>query len=436
MSLSALVPLLLLVCSVQANFYSIVVNYYPSGNDSTGSSTGILYYKLGYSFCLNSVPYYIDGQPLVLQKVDEPINGEWCQTEGVISKYFSSNSMFSIPASGIDWIFGIKNGIVSFQIQALVELRIRSDIGKANTSPQTTIIPAIRVPSNCPRNLSLLMFDPDGDIVKCRNGDASLSECRPCTPPSVLSLSPSSCTLSFSPTNSSDEGPYAVQLMIEDFPRQNITLTQTNGTQTIITTNDAISKMPVQFVVRVDPAAPSCTEGLFLPMFLPPTPAHRTQLYTSVNQTLAISIKAQTLNSTISELLFSAPHTVTESQTGPGEFTLTWTPSDSVAGQSHPICFVVQAVLGAAKYHSELRCVIATVRKASPTTSPNTPEYVAALKMKLSSTVDLSQINRDVFLNQIKQKLESYGLPDDVSLRLINSVPQIGVTAASSNSTR
>lgn len=34
------------------------------------------------------------------------------------------------------------------------------------------------------------MFDPDGDIVKCRNGDASLSECSPCTPPSVLSLSP------------------------------------------------------------------------------------------------------------------------------------------------------------------------------------------------------------------------------------------------------
>lgn len=51
-------------------------------------------------------------------------------------------------------------------------------------------------------------------------------------------------------------------------------------------------------VVSVDPAVPSCTEGLFLPMFLPPTPAHRTQLYTYVNQTLAISIKAQTLNST------------------------------------------------------------------------------------------------------------------------------------------
>lgn len=38
MSLSALVLLLLLVC-VQANFYGIVVNYYPSGNNSTGAST-------------------------------------------------------------------------------------------------------------------------------------------------------------------------------------------------------------------------------------------------------------------------------------------------------------------------------------------------------------------------------------------------------------
>lgn len=59
-----------------------------------------------------------------------------------------------------------------------------------------------------------------------------------------------SCTLSFRPTDSSNEGPYAVQLVMEDFPRQNITLTQTNGTQTNLTTNNAISKIPVQFVIR------------------------------------------------------------------------------------------------------------------------------------------------------------------------------------------
>ncbi|MED6237439.1 hypothetical protein ATANTOWER_024960, partial [Ataeniobius toweri] len=111
-----------------------------------------------------------------------------------------------------------------------VELRNRSDIGKPNTSPQTTILPALRVPSNCQRNIDLLAFDPDGDTVKCRYGNTSDSECNPCTPPSVLSLSPS-CSLSFSPTNSSTELPYAVQLVMEDFPTQSITLTQTNGSQ-------------------------------------------------------------------------------------------------------------------------------------------------------------------------------------------------------------
>lgn len=46
-----------------------------------------------------------------------------------------------------------------------------------------------RVPSNCPRDFNLLAFDPDGDEVKCRYGKKTLSECNPCTPPSVLNLS-------------------------------------------------------------------------------------------------------------------------------------------------------------------------------------------------------------------------------------------------------
>ncbi|KAG8006035.1 hypothetical protein GBF38_005155 [Nibea albiflora] len=105
------------------------------------------------------------------------------------------------------------------------------------------------------------------------------------------------CTLSFSPTNSSNEGPYAVQLVMEDFPRQQITLFQTNGSQVVKTVNDAIGKIPIQFVLRVDPVVPSCTEGLYLPKFLPPTPANRAQLYAPVSQTLEISINAEANNS-------------------------------------------------------------------------------------------------------------------------------------------
>lgn len=49
--------------------------------------------------------------------------------------------------------------------------------------------------------------------------------------------------------------------------------------------------------ILVDPAVPSCTEGLFLSLFLPPTPANGAQPYTPVGQTLEISIKAEATNS-------------------------------------------------------------------------------------------------------------------------------------------
>lgn len=56
---------------------------------------------------------------------------------------------------------------------------------------------SLRVPTNCRRDFSLLAFDPDGDEVKCRYGNAALSECNTCTPPTVLSLSSvsSNCAL-------------------------------------------------------------------------------------------------------------------------------------------------------------------------------------------------------------------------------------------------
>ncbi|KAL4007489.1 hypothetical protein ACER0C_001341 [Sarotherodon galilaeus] len=413
MSLSLL--LLLLVYSTQAtHFYGTVMTYYPGDTYADGSVMVNIRYKLNFHQCTDSDTWScLSGDcgsgNNTLYEVKQESSGEWCQTEGIMTQWAPSNAPFKLWLNSGNWINGIVNGIVSWRAVTLVELRNRSDTGKANSSPQTTNIPAVRVPSNCKRNFVLLAFDPDGDVVKCRNGDALLSECIPCTPPSVLSLSPS-CTLSFRPTNSSNEGPYAVQLVMEDFPRQNITLTQTNGTQTNLTTNNAISKIPVQFVIRVDPAVPSCTDGLYLPKFLPPTPANGAQLYTPVGQTLEISIKAEATNSMISELLYSGPYTLFQNKTGPGEFILTWTPSESETGESHPICFVVQAVSGIAKYHSDFRCVIVTVEKV----------YVAALSARISFSLPFTADNvNSVIIQKIKEELEKQGLPPDASLRLV-----------------
>ncbi|XP_019207418.1 uncharacterized protein LOC109197005 isoform X1 [Oreochromis niloticus] len=461
MSLSVTSLVLLMVCGTQAShFLGTVMTYYPKDTFANGSVTVTLRYKLNFHGCTADNWLCLSGdcgtETHTLYVVKQESSGDWCQREGIMTRQVSSNAPFELWLNSAAWISNINN-IVSWRAVTRVELRNRSDTGKANTSPQTTILPAVRVPSNCQRDFSLLMFDPDGDKVKCRYGNSSLSECNPCTPPSVLSLSSSSCTLSFSPTSSSNEGSYVVQLVMEDFPRQTITLTQTNGTQTTITTNDAISKIPIQFALKVDPAVPSCTEGLFLPTFLPPTPANRAQLYNNVSQTLEINITAEALNSTISELLYSGPYSLISSTSGPGQFTLRWTSSESEGGQSLPICFVVQAVSGGTKYHSELRCVTVTVANRPiitttttvpattttntpsttlPTsTTPSEPSYVAVFQMKITSLVDLSKIDRDTFLTQIKNLLISKGLPQHMIVRLISSKPQIGPTAAPSTGT-
>ncbi|XP_042256387.1 mucin-5AC-like isoform X2 [Thunnus maccoyii] len=324
--LHLLLLLLLLVCSSQAShFYGTVMTYYPKNTHADGSVTVVVRYKSNSHSCTKEAWTCLSGncgnESLVTGNIDEE-SGAWCQTEGISTRLVPSNAPFQLV-----------------------------------------------VPSNCLRDFNLLAFDPDGDEVKCRYGNDTLQECNPCTPPSVLNLS-SSCTLSFSPTSSSNEGAYVVQLVMEDFPRETIKLIQTNGSQEVKTTSNAISKIPVQFALKVDPVVPSCTEGIYLPKFLPPTPANRAQLYTPASQTLEIRINAQANNSTISELLFSGPHNIDETTLGTGQFILRWTPSESENGKSYPVCFVVQAKLNSAKYHSEFRCVIVTVGTEPITTTP------------------------------------------------------------------
>ncbi|XP_026209037.1 uncharacterized protein LOC113157658 [Anabas testudineus] len=224
---------------------------------------------------------------------------------------------------------------------------------------------------------------------------------------------------------------------MEDFPTHTITLTQTNGSQEVKTNSDALSKIPVQFAFSVDPEVPSCTEGLYLPKFLPPTPDNRAQLYTPVNHSLEILIKAETKNTTISELLFSGPYNVTYTTLAAGQYILNWTPSQNEDGESHPICFVVQAISSSTvKYHSELRCVIVTVGNASTTSSPPvvTPtidttsaveqlrRVVVGMMIKISSSSPLSEdYIRNTIMQQLKDELIRRGLTSSSYITLLVS---------------
>ncbi|XP_023201459.1 flocculation protein FLO11-like [Xiphophorus maculatus] len=362
-----LLLLLLLISGAQASFYGVVFNY-AFGNLQPSGYAVPYDFKLSFKSCeefnTQTCNGYCSGPTY---SIDE-IGGEWCQKGYADTFYYPYLDMLVQSVSTSAWTEN-RNGIVSSKAVLQFDLRNRSDINEPNSSPRTTILPLVRVPSNCQRNINLLVSDPDGDDIRCRY--AAGSECDICTPPSVLSLS-SPCSLSFSPTNSSDEGPYAVQMVVEDFPRQNVTLTNSFGIQVMKTASDAISTMPVQFVFKVDPAAPSCTEGEYLPRFLPPTPQNGDQINTNVNQTVEIIIRAEATQADTTELLFSGPSGLTKSSSGSGNFTLTWTPSASEAGLNHHLCFVVQANSSGSVYQSDLRCVIVAAGNSPVTASPPT----------------------------------------------------------------
>ncbi|MEQ2255287.1 hypothetical protein ILYODFUR_012354 [Ilyodon furcidens] len=427
--------LLLLVGHAKAGYNGAVFTY--STKDVQGKSFSVMHrYKLSYS----------SYEELELRCTGcsntEESRGEWCLGE-FASKWKNMNcGSYDDGMNTGNWIHN-RNGISTSLAQMFVEVRNRSDINKPNSSPQTRVLPVVRVPSNCPRNISLLTFDPDGDEVKCRYASSS-SECDTCTPPSVFSLS-SFCTLSFSPTDSSSEGPYAVQLMMEDFPRETITLTQNNGSISLRNTSSAISKIPVQFVFKVDPAAPSCTEGEYLPRFLSPTPEHGAQIFIDVNQTLEIPIRAEATQSVITELLFSGPANVVKNSSGSGHFTLRWTPSGDENDESHPICFVVQANVASSVYQSVHRCVVVTVGNRPtvtsttvvaptiPLTTSNPPprtSYLTVLKLRISTTLSLKD-NHEIILKAIKDELIRRGLHPDIKVYLrSNGSVEVKKTAA------
>lgn len=151
---------------------------------------------------------------------------------------------------------------------------------------------------------------------------------------------------------------------------------------------------------------------------MPPTPANGARLYTSINQTLEISITAQANIATwaqmkhiildadpdvllnfvwhmsvcwrISELLFSGPHNVNQTAPGPGQFLLRWTKMEKATpsvllsklftsqsfafkNESEQIqkradkaeTFDLMFFSSSTKYHSELRCVVVSVTNST-----------------------------------------------------------------------
>ncbi|MEQ2317031.1 hypothetical protein AMECASPLE_038650, partial [Ameca splendens] len=129
------------------HFFGTVMTYYPKQTDADGAMTVVIRYKLSFRSCTDFDAWYCSGScgslNYSLEEVDMEASREWCQREGIMTPVISPRNPSIYLFQGGNWIDGIKNGVVSWTARTIVELRKRSDTGRANISPQSTILPAV-----------------------------------------------------------------------------------------------------------------------------------------------------------------------------------------------------------------------------------------------------------------------------------------------------
>ncbi|XP_041843059.1 uncharacterized protein LOC121641155 [Melanotaenia boesemani] len=349
---------------------------------------------------------------------------QWCETETVETRKVTSDRPFEMRASSCCWI-NTRNSVNNWRLNTLVDLGIRSDTREPNRSPDITILPFMRVPENCPRTYKLTSYDPDGDRVQCRYGSIANVECDQCVTPAGFHLDQNSCTLHYQSVAANLKA-FGFEMVIEDFSRGNINLFYSDGSKSYkhpllarrkreapesapqnaatvhpitrqqYANTPALSKLPLHFSLLVDPAAPSCQEGTYLPKFVHPTSENGAHITAEVNKELEIRIRAQATHSVIKDLIISGPTNVTKHKTTHDEFVIRWTPVPEDFGDHFPVCFAVESAAGSSIYQSEMRCVVVDVGK----------EQIEA-KVTCSETTMTVEIDKSSF----------YGLqPDHVRL--------------------
>ncbi|XP_077419563.1 uncharacterized protein LOC144050305 [Vanacampus margaritifer] len=147
------------------------------------------------------------------------------------------------------------------------------------------------------------------------------------------------------------------------------------------TTTPPLSKLPLQFSFLVDPPAPSCQQGQYIPKLLYPTPQNGQRIHAEVNKEVEIRVKAQAMHATIHNIVMSGPINSNKHRTTHDEFVIRWIPRPGDEGRHFPLCFAVESVTSSNTtpsrhyyytsnhgynqfvYQSEMICVLLEVQK-------------------------------------------------------------------------
>ncbi|XP_053183140.1 uncharacterized protein LOC128366419 [Scomber japonicus] len=146
-----------------------------------------------------------------------------------------------------------------------------------------------------------------------------------------------------------------------------------------------LSKLPLQFSFLVDPPAPSCQEGAYLPMLVKPTPQHGERVHAQVNKEVEIRVKAYARYSTLHDIIISGPTNTTKHRNTHDEYVIRWTPVPEDLGEYFPICFAVESFTGSGVYQSEMRCVVVHVMKEEVKTNVICGESTMTVEVEKSS---------------------------------------------------
>ncbi|XP_061563219.1 CUB and zona pellucida-like domain-containing protein 1 isoform X2 [Cololabis saira] len=177
-------------------------------------------------------------------------------------------------------------------------------------------------------------------------------------PPTTTTTYPPTTTTTYPPTTTTTYPPTTTTT----YP-PTTTTSPTPSSSAPYVNSPPLSKLPLQFSLLVDPDAPSCQEGVYLPRFVSPTPENGEHIQAEVNKETEIRIKAVATHSVLQNIIISGPTNVSKSRNTHDEFVIRWTPTVDDLGDHYPVCFAVESSTGSGIYQSEMRCVVLDIRK-------------------------------------------------------------------------
>ena len=187
---------------------------------------------------------------------DYSTTDNWEYGEKTLQFSFPNATSIKLSATGCCWVSPFGKG--AWDIFTYIDLSVRQDTGKINSSPQARFFPVIQIQQGCNSTIAIAPYDPDGDVVRCRWGNKTTKECSGiCGGFPNAVLDEQTCSLSYE-SKGRDTGFKAVAIMMEDFARADTEF------------RTPLSTVALNFLVNVYSSQLNCSAGI--PQFIKPTP--------------------------------------------------------------------------------------------------------------------------------------------------------------------